>query len=138
MLTAEAYQKMSIAKAITMVELDRIDVHTHLQGAPLTVCTVEGLSYRLPEKMQGLAHKAFEVSARGCAPEVGRGKLFDVLQAMAGEGGEVEHPTLASVAATLADRLLMEFDTEFRAALLTKLKDRRETVLQGVLATLLE
>ena len=57
---------------------------------------------------------------------------------MAGEEGEVEHPTLASVAATLADRLLMEFDTEFRAALLTKLADRRDSVLQGVLATLLE
>ena len=57
---------------------------------------------------------------------------------LAGEGGEVEHPTLASVAATLADRLLAEFDAEFRAALLTKLADRRDFVLQGVLATLLE
>ena len=33
MLTAEAYQKMSIAKAITMVELDRIDAHTSARGA---------------------------------------------------------------------------------------------------------
>ena len=138
MLSAEAYQKMQVAKAITVLELDRINVHTNLTGAPLTVCTVEGLSYRLPEKMQGLARKAFDVSARGCAPCVERGKLFDVLSAMAGDEEDVEKPTLASVAAALADRLLEEFDAEFKAGLLTKLKDRRDSVLQGVLATLLE
>ena len=138
MLTAEAYQKMPIAKAIAVMELDRIDLHEHLQGAPLTICTVEGISYRLPEKMQGLARKAFEVSSRGCAPDVERGKLHEVLRMIAGEAAEVEHPTLASVAATLADRVLAEFDSEFRAALLTKLADRRDSVLQGVLATLLE
>ena len=55
-----------------------------------------------------------------------------------GEEEDVEKRTLASVAAALADRLLAEFDTEFKAALLTKLKDRRDSVLQGVLVTLLD
>ena len=99
---------------------------------------MEGLSYRVPEKMQGVARKAFEALARGCVPDLGKGKLYDVLKAAAGEEGELERPTLAAVADTLADRLLMEFDTAFRAALLTKLADRRDSVLQGVLATLLE
>ena len=68
-----------------------------------------------------------------------RRKLHGVLRAMAGEEEEdVEKHTLASVAAALADRLLAEFDTEFKAALLTKLKDRRDSVLQGVLVTLLD
>jgi len=138
MLSADAYQKMPVARAITVMELDRIDVHTHLAGEPVTICTVEGISYRLPEKMQPMARKAFEASARGFAPDVEKGKLHEVLRAMAGEEEDVEKHTLASVAAALADRLLGEFDAAFRDALLTKLKDRRDSVLQGVLVTLLE
>ena len=138
MLTAEAYQKMSIAKAITMVELDRIDAHTHLQGAPLTVCTVEGLSYRVPEKMQGLARKAFEALARGCVPDLGKGKLYDVLKAAAGEDLEEEPTTVALVANALADRALDAFAAEFRCVLMTKLKDKHDHVLQEVFASLLD
>ena len=137
MLTVDANQKMPVARAITVMEWDRIDVHTHLQGTPLTVCTGEGTNCRLPEKMQGLARKAFEVSAKGCAPEVERGKLCDVLKPMAGEEGEVDKPTLASVASALAERAIDDFAAEFRDALLRKLNDRRDCVLQEVLESLM-
>ena len=120
------------------MEVVRLDMHTNLAGSPVTVCPAEGVSYRVPSNMQSLAKQAFDASARGCVQYVERAKLHDILKAMADEAGEVEHPILASVAAALADRLLVEFDTEFRAALLTKLRDRRDSVLQGVLATLLE
>ena len=90
MITAEEYLKMPVAKAITVVELSRIDVHTHLAGSPVTVCTIDGCSFRVPEKMQGVARKAFEALAKGRAPEVAKGKLCDVLKAVAGEEQEAE------------------------------------------------
>ena len=136
MITAEDYHKLPVAKAITVVDLPRIDVHTQSAGAPVTVCTVEGVHYRVPEKMQGLAHRAFDAMARGCAPEVERGKLFDVLQAMAGEE-EAKH-SMTSVANALANKALEEFAAELRDAMLRKLEERRECVMQEVLSSLLE
>ena len=133
MLTAEDYHKLPVARAM---ELDRIDVHTHVQGAPLTACAAEGIRYRLPEKMQGLARKAIEVSARGCAPYVERAKLHDVLTAMAGDE-EAKH-SMTSVAKTLANKALDDFAAELRYAMLRKLEERRDSVMQEVLWSLLE
>jgi len=138
MITAEDYHKLPVAKAITVVDLARIDVHTQLAGAPVTVCTVDGVRYRVPEKMQGLAHRAFDAMARGCAPELGKGKLCDVLKAMAGEEVEADTHTMTSVANALADRALDNYAAELRDAMLRKLKDRHDCVMQEVLSSLLE
>ena len=139
MITAEEYLKMPVAKAITVVDLSRIDVHTHLAGSPVTVCTEGGVSYRIPEKMHGLARKAFEALAKGCAPDVEKGKLCDVMKAVAGGEEEQEaEDRLGLVASALADKVIADFETQFRNALLSRLKDRRGTVTQEVLETLLQ
>ena len=138
MIAADEFARMPVLKAITVVDLARIDVHTHLAGAPVTVGTIDGVSYRVPETMQGVARKAFEALAKGCAPELGKGKLCDVLKGLAGKEVEVEHPTLTSVANALAERALDGFAAEFRSVLLRNLKDKHDNVLQEVLGSLLE
>ena len=139
MTTAEEYHKLPVAKAITVVDLSRIDVHTNLAGAPVTVCTEDGCSFRVPEKMQGVARKAFEALAKGSAAEVGKGKLCDVLKAVAGvEEQQEEEDNLASLANRLAGRVIDEFAAEFKSTLLRKLKDRRDSVVKEVFETLLQ
>ncbi len=75
-MNPEEYSNLPEAKASVVVTLDRLDIHANLLGAPATITTVEGVTFKLPAHLQAVAKR---VLASGVPMRGRRGKLPKLL-----------------------------------------------------------
>ena len=142
------HMKLPLAKALTHVDLDRIDVEKGVAGEPVTIHSSDGSSYRVEGKLERLARAAHQLALEGHAPDdLESGRLAVVLQRFvdgarkaAGEDGgspTEEANALTTIAEEVAEAITREFSIHLEEALEKRFSQRRSDLLRKACATMM-
>ena len=142
------HMKLPLAKALTHVDLDRIDVEKGVAGEPVTIHSSDGSSYRVEGKLERLARAAHQLALEGHAPDdLESGRLAVVLQRFvdgarkaAGEDGGSpieEANALTTIAEEVAEAITREFSIHLEDALEKRFSQCRSDLLRNACATMM-
>ena len=86
----EEYQTLPLAKSPTVIDLERIAVHSHLQNR-VSLHAVGGKAYRVEGKLEEKARRIHKLTLDGYEPmEMEPGKIGEIFQKILDDSGDAE------------------------------------------------